>query len=180
MGLAERFEERVNKNLIWRFFLKAETSISTACAIIGVLGVCYNVVGRYLFHRNFFGMDDLLMIVMIFMYFLGGAFASYGEAQISADILTSFISSDRKKHMLRVFQEGMSALICAVYTVWLFEYVAYNFAAGSRTPVLKRPYFIPQSSLLIGFFFMSLYHAYNTILYILRTIDDGRARKEAA
>ena len=180
MGLAYRFETKVNKNPVWKFFLKAETSISTVCAFIGVLGVCYNVVGRYIFHKNFFGMDDLLMIVMIFMYFLGSAFASYDEQQISADILTSFMKNPLKIKSLRAFQEGASALVCGVYTVWLFEYVSYNFAGNSRTPVLKVPYWIPQSALLIGFFFMTVYHIYNMILYVLRTIDLKNAEKEAA
>ena len=121
MGLADRFETKVNKNPVWKFFLKAETSISTVCAFIGVLGVCYNVVGRYIFHKNFFGMDDLLMIVMIFMYFLGSAFASYDEQQISADILTSFMKNPLKIKSLRAFQEGASALVCGVYTVWRCE-----------------------------------------------------------
>ena len=171
MGLAERFEARVNRNPIWRFFLKVETSVSTVCAFIGIFGICYNVVGRYIFHRNFFGMDDLLMIVMMFMYYLGSAFASFDEQQIKADILTSFIKNPFKNQCLRAFQEGASSLICGIYTVWLYEYVSYNFGNMSKTPVLKVPYFIPQSALFIGFLFMTVYHGYNMILYILRAID---------
>ena len=180
MGLAERFERAVNRNILWRFFLNAETTISVGCAIVGVLGVCYNVITRYIFHKNFFGMDDLLAIVMIYMYFLGCAFASYDRQQIKADILSSFVKNPFKSRVLRAFQEVFSAAVCGLYTVWLAEYVYFNFEAGSVTSVLKCPQWVPQASLLIGFFFMTVYHSYNGIFDTLSAIDISRERKGAS
>jgi TRAP-type C4-dicarboxylate transport system permease small subunit len=179
MGLAERFTARVSKNPIWRFLLGAEKIIMIVCSIIPVLGVCYNVITRYILHKNFFGMDDILMILMITMYFWGAGYASYDEEQISADIVTSLMKSEKKIMVMRVIQNVVSTFVCLIYAKWFWDYIAYNFVAGSRTSVLKVPYWIPQSAIFAAFALMFLYHLYHSVEKILRVVDMNREGREA-
>ncbi|MCI8513828.1 MAG: TRAP transporter small permease [Lachnospiraceae bacterium] len=179
MGLAERFTARINKNPIWRVLLGAEKIVMVVCSILPVFGVCYNVITRYILHKNFFGMDDVLMVLMITMYFWGAGYASFAEEQISADIVTSLMKSERKITIMRVIQNILSTVVCLIYAKWFWDYVAFNFTAGSRTPVMKMPYWIPQSAIFVAFALMFLYHLYHSVEKILQVMDKKREGKEA-
>ena len=82
---------------IWDFLLTFEKVIMIIASILVVILITISVVMRYILEKNFPGMEELVVMVAFWIYFMGGIYGSYENSHITADILSVFVEKERTK-----------------------------------------------------------------------------------
>lgn len=162
--------KNIEETKIWNAVLKVERFIIIAmgwlCTVIIVFGTCL----RYIFNSDLFGIEEFLIIMAFWLYFIGAAYGSYEESHIRADILTGFIKNKKIIKALRLLELTISAVTAAVFTFWGFKYLLWGFERGARSPGWRIPQVIPQSSIFVGFLLMAMY----IIFHLIRTFNNKK------
>jgi TRAP-type C4-dicarboxylate transport system permease small subunit len=136
-------------------------------AIVGMILI--GAFMRYLLKLDFYGSEELVLLIASWMYFLGSAAASYEDSQVSADLISSMIKSDRKRAVFKLCQLFISLFLFGLLVVWAFNYFFWSLERRPATPVYRLPMAISYFALLFSFFLSFLYqimHICKTILFL--------------
>lgn len=140
-----------------------------SCAAI-IVGLFAEVLGRYVFSASIFGLNEVVMIPAIWMYFMGASYAAHRGEHISANFLQVYARSDRSKAILRLVITAISLVLGVVFTYWASYYVFDSFQRNGTTSIFDIPLVIPQSAVVVSFVLMVMY----TIVDLLKAISDVR------
>lgn len=171
--------EKIQKNILFRALLKAETVIMVITSIVAVGVVFAGVIMRYIFQKNFFGQEEILCVIAMWLYWFGGIYGSYEGSHIKGDMLSSMFKSPKTKKAIELVIQGVSFVVILVFCVWGFEYMAFNMKFHAVTTGLKIPLSYSQMPLLIGFILMELYTVFN-FFRVLLDKDFGKTDDEKA
>lgn len=116
---------------------------------------------RYVLQKDFYGMEELVLLVAFWMYFLGSAMASREETQVSADLVTSVVKSQKAKSILIVIKTMITLVLFFLMTRWAWLYVLWALKMKPTTPVHKIPMVIMYVSILLSFAFSTIYEVRN-------------------
>ena len=85
-------------------------------------------------------MLEILALLAIWLYWIGGAYGSYEDSHISADMTGMMIRNERVREIYRMVIRGVTALIAGVFAYWaVFHYGAQIIAAGTPYQVANDP-----------------------------------------
>jgi len=133
-----------------------------------VLGISLNVFFRYVLEKNFFGMEEVIVIFAFWLYFIGGSYGTYERSHISADLTSVYIKNEKFLALIKAFISLITLFLSLLFTYWAIEFFMWGLQHPSKSPSLQIPTIIPQSSIFFGFILMSLYL---TVHFIRDTID---------
>lgn len=162
--------------MLWNLLLKAESAIMMAASIGVVLLVFVSVLMRYILEKNTGGMEELIVIVATWIYFIGGAYGSYENSHITADFISVFIHKEKTKEIVAALRLLVSLIILIGASYCALELFMYTAQKSSATPVLKIPRMIVYLPVYIGILLMTFYtavHFVNSVLVIM-----GKKEKE--
>lgn len=151
---------------LWGFLGKFQKCVMAVTSILIVGMICYAVVARYVFGSDFYGSEELIQMLAFWLYFMGAAQGSREKSQISADILSCYITNEKWCRFAHLIKDFLTAGICLLVTVWAIKFVAWGFMMMPKSPVFKLPMIIPHSAVGLGFILMSLYH----VVYLVQDI----------
>lgn len=140
-----------------------------SCAAI-IVGLFAEVLFRYVFRTSIFGLNELVLIPAIWMYFMGASYAAHQGSHISANVLQVYLKSERAKATLRLVIAVISVVLGVIFTYWASYYVLDSFQRGGTTSIFDLPLIIPQSAVVVGFVLMVLY----TVVDLLKAVRDVR------
>lgn len=92
--------EKVENFFLWKAFLKIERFVMVLASVAIVLTIVINVVCRYVFHITFNGYDEIVVILALWLYYVGGLYGSYEDCQIKADVLSIVIHKESSLRLL--------------------------------------------------------------------------------
>ncbi len=160
-----RFLETVKHSLIWRFLLNLQKVLLVLSSLFVVLIMCLEVVLRYVFKSDLFGIEEIVVIAAFWLYFMGSSYGVYEKSHVKADIIPQLLKPGARA-FLSVIVNFTVASLCILFTVWAVEMVRYSIVWMPRSTGLRIPTFISQTSVLIGYGLMSLY----SIVYFLEDL----------
>lgn len=166
--------EKVKKNLKW-LVLNIEEIVAVSALSVMLCAVFYNVLMRYLFRNPSAWADELSMICLAYVTFVGGAAAYKRNLHFGIDILL-----DMMPLKIRMFVRQAVNLVFIV----LFGYAAYlgyNLYAGA-VKVFNYSgwsYKIMDAALPLGFLSMTIYAVYFFIQSLVNK-DAYRRRYETS
>lgn len=130
-----------------------------------------SVILRYIFKTDLYGLEELICIFASWLYFMGSSYGSYQRSQISADILSSYITNKKIRQASIIFTSFVSTSICLIVTYWSLMFFVWAIVMDPRSPVYRIPMAVSQCSVFVGFCLMSLYS-------IVHLINDFKAYME--
>lgn len=128
-----------------------------------VIAICGIVAMRYIFSIDLYGIEEIIMMVSFWLYFLGSSMGSCEKSQISADILSTYITNQKAKRIMGLVTSLVTTTVCLLVTGWSFKFILWSMKMSPKTPVFRFPVLIPQSAILVGFCLMSFYHVFHLI-----------------
>lgn len=146
--LETKFFKAIEKCMRWIL-------IFTGLAI--VLLVTYYVVTRYLLKTNFSGFEELCILIVVWMYFIGSANASREQSHITADMLELFVKKGKTFQIIVVVRRVFCVLVVAVMAYLAWDFMMFSATRGAATTILKIPMFCYHISLFIGITLMAVY-----------------------
>lgn len=112
---------------------------------------------RYVLAKDFYGMEELVLIIAFWMYFVGSAVATKEDTQVSADLISSLLKSERQKAVLSVIRTVITTLLYILLAKWAWDYLLWSISLRPTTAVYKLPMSIQHAALVVSFFLSTLY-----------------------
>lgn len=129
-----------------------------ACANIAICAmILIGAFMRYILSKDFYGMEELVLLIAFWMYFIGSAVATKEDTQVSADLITSVLKSERQKAVLALIRTVITTLLFCLLTKWAWDYLLWSISMRPTTAVYKLPMALEHAALLVSFFMSVLY-----------------------
>ena len=152
---------------LWRGLIKVIRLILIISSVLAVATVFMSVILRYIFKANLFGLEELITLIAMWLYFFGGIHSSYEDSQINADVIGLLIKNPKIKHAIRIFVTGICLLISIRFAIWGIEYFLWNMHIGGASVSLRIPLIISKVPLTLCFLLMIIYNIYHFINALL-------------
>ena len=149
------------------------------CSVILVIGTLIltgvltgATAARYLFHINFYGWDEIAVLLAFWLYFAGAAYGAFNRTHITVSIVDSYVKEGRLKKILIFIRQLATVIACGFFTYYAiraFEFQFFGpgpraFRFQPRTQLLRIPMWASYLPILIGFILMQLYFTRDLIL----------------
>ncbi len=118
---------------------------------------------RYVLKKDFYGQEELVLLVAFWMYFLGSAVATREGTQVSADLVTSLMRSEKQKAVMVLIRTVITLALFGILTKWAYGYFAWSLQMRPTTAVYKIPMYIVHASLLLSFGLSVLYEVWHVV-----------------
>lgn len=157
----------------WKVLISIEEYILVITSFVAACIVAIGVFTRYVLGIDFFGQEEIITLIAMWLYWIGGVYGSYEGSHIKGDILNTYIKNEKILKGINAFVYIVSIAISAVFTVWSYGYLMRNIAQWPVSTGLKIPLVICQVPLLIGFAMMTLYELYHLVKLLSSKHDDS-------
>ncbi len=148
-----------------------------AAAILG-LAVAWlmivEVITRYVLGAPWFGLEEITLICVMWLYMVGASMACRERSHLKADVIQLLVKNQTLLNAVTLLSTLIS-LVMAIYIIqWSFDLVIWGLNKGQTTPVFGIPWVVSQSSLLAGAMFFAIY-LLRDLIHDGRTIIASRA-----
>lgn len=163
---AEKLGSKLNKILITVFSVViALGSIALTCIIAGA------AAARYVFKTNFYGYEEIAVLVAFWLYFSGAAYGAYNNTHVSADVVDAYFPESRVKRLLTFLRWLVTVCICGLFTFYGYGFFEFgfvgplgNFQFLPTSMVWRIPLWTSYSAIFIGLIFMEVYFFRNLLI----------------
>ena len=166
----------IENSFIWKFIVRIEEAVLIITSSLAVLLLVAGVFTRYVLKSDIFGLEEIMTVVAMWLYWMGGIYASYEDSHIKADIGEVLIKSAKWRKIHNVIVQVITLFGLVVFTKWGLDYLQWNLTVPGKSPGLGVPLIISQIPLTIGFIMMSLYSVY----HLVRTFIPAKVVKEVS
>ncbi len=162
---------------------KGADIIMKAALVVLIFGTALilwvEVAGR-LIHHNWTGYEEILTMVVFWMYMFGCAYSSREDTHIKADIVSVLMKECTAKRIIELCRWILTTILCLVLCYWSISLVQWDMTQGNQTPVYRLPSFIGSLSMVFGFGISSIYNIIYTYDSFRKLIGKGRPEEPKA
>lgn len=164
----------LEKTIIWKAVERIMTAILVVASALLVIIMGISVFMRYVLNSTLFGSEELLALLAIWLYWIGGAYGSYEDSHISADMTNLFIRNVKVRNIYKTIMSGVTTVISAIFAYWsIVEYGIQNIQAGTVTTALRMPQVYGKMAITVGLCLMFIYSLYHFIRNIIPMKEEG-------
>lgn len=157
--------------IVWRYMVKCQRFILIVTSIIIVLTITAGVLMRYILKTDLFGIEEIMTLIAMWLYWVGGSYGSYEDSHIKADLCASLIKTERGFKILNIIIHAITVGVLCVLTKWGVEFAIWNIKSGGKTPGWGIPTIASQIPITISFIMMLFYSIYHLIRTIIPRVD---------
>ena len=135
------------------------------CAVLAMLMtvlVTLQVILRAL-NMPLFGIEELLTFPTIWIYFLGGACASFTDAHIECGLVGAVSKNPKAVAAAKNFANICASVLSVYVLKWAGEYAQYSLKLGKISAILHIPMPLGECIIFIGLVLMALCSVTRTI-----------------
>lgn len=134
---------------------------------------------RYIMKSSIFGIEEVIMMMAIWIYYLGGAYGSYEQSHINADIMLHFIKNEKVIKVIKILKQIVAIVVFGAFAYWcIAKYLSWTISSGGQSMQLHIPNWLPISMMAISFVLMTLYEFFH--LYRIFKPYKGKEQEETA
>src|SRR5699024_250556 len=141
----------------WKRLIDLQKIILILFNIFSILGIGISVLFRYVLKINLVGYEEVIMTLVIWLYFIGSVHGSYERSHITVDLISEYVKSEKVKQAFQLFISIITAAFCLLFTYWGLEFFLWSLESGGKLTSTGIPKVIPQSAVFFGFLLMSLH-----------------------
>ena len=168
--------QKVENFFLWKWLLGIERTVMLACSVLVVLTIVAGVVCRYILHLNFTISDELLTIMALWLYFIGGVEGgNYLDNHIKADVMSVFVTSKTANRIINVIVKLISLVVSIFLAIWAYKYLQLCIMLGGKTLVLKLPMMCSRLALVVGYMLPVIYNLYHMAIAVCDLIHPEEA-----
>ncbi|SHN05828.1 TRAP transporter small permease [Roseibium suaedae] len=124
-----------------------------AVALIMVVGV----FSRAILGKPIFGLEEVMLLAVMWFYMLGAVMASRDRSHLAADFVNVITRSPRVHRWAAILSTLISLCVALMVVTWTYDLAAWGFQKGQSTPVFAVPWVVSQSSLFVASIFFVIY-----------------------
>lgn len=147
---------RIFKFLDWLL----DRIVGPIAAVIGLLvalGFVVGITARSILGIALFGVEELILLAVVWFYMLGAILASKQRAHLQADFVPVVVKNETVIITVRIVATVISIGLASLFILWSHQLLQWALARGQSTPVFSVPMYVAQASLFVAAIFMALY-----------------------
>lgn len=125
-----------------------------------------NTVARYVFNANIIWCEEVLLILSMWMYFIGGMLGSEEQSHISGDLVTGSLKNRKVKKWVLFVVNTINTFICGYFAYLAVNYCVQQIMLGSTTAYLRVPKGTSQWAVAVGLFGMFFFWLVHALKYL--------------
>jgi len=137
--------------------------------VVSVLMVI-EVVTRFVFQSPFFGLEEITLICMMWIYMIGAVVASYKKSHLTAEMVDLATSNKRVLSITKALATFITLVIAGFVLTWSYNLFAWGLEKQQGTPVFRIPWVVSQSSLFFASIMFVVY-LFRDLICDLRSIN---------
>ncbi len=127
-------------------------------AITAIMNV--NVVMRYVFNSSWTPTEEVCLIFIVIVTFLGSAYATRIGMHLYASLIFDMpVVPARFKKFLAILISAVCTVLCALLAYYAVRFVQQNYVSGRTTPSLGIPFYTFYAILPVSFSLMAWHNA---------------------
>lgn len=144
--------DKINK--VWMMI--AGSAMNCILLIILVL-FAITIIMRQVFGTNFFGQEEIVTTLAVWIYFIGAAFGTYDDVHVSGDLIKTLMKTRRSKAIQRIYCFTFNTIIAFAFTYLDIVWIQFQLKLNPLTDALRFPKMWMYLSSTVGFVFISIY-----------------------
>lgn len=142
---------------IWNILLSFQKTIMIISSVFVLLALFATVLLRYVFKTDLYGLEEIIVIPAMWMYFIGASYSTYERNHIAADLTNVYIKNPKILNIIKLITLTISLVVSAIFTYWSYGFIVWSIDSGATAISWKYPLYIPQGAILIGFILITFY-----------------------
>lgn len=164
--------EKLKNSKFWKALVVIQEWLLMILGVGVVLIVASTSILSSFLNINFPGNEELLIIVVFYLYMIGCAYGAYEKSHITAEIIDVIVKDGIFKETVYVIRWILTFILGVVFMIWAIALVQWSYENELKTLVFRLPIAFGQSSIVIGLVLTNFYnfiHMYEVIkAYIIR------------
>lgn len=133
-----------------------------------VLLVGASVFMRYILKSDLFGVEELITLVTLWLYFLGAIYGSFEESHIHGDLLNLVLKTEKQKKVQQICVYLYCVVVLSIWSKWAFAYTARCFRSTQVTPGWRIPLWTSRLAISVGIWGMFAYSIFHLVRILSR------------
>jgi len=136
--------------------------------VIAIL-IFIEVFLRYVLASPLFGVEELILFIAMWLYFLGASYGAYERSHIQAELLHLWFKNTRSYARVKLAACVITVLLSVLMVKWSYPYFVWGITRGAKSQALLLPMVISQSAVFFGSILMSIYFTAELFDYVLQS-----------
>ena len=160
---------------LFHFFDAIQKWVLVFTGIIVFVLTIATVFLRYVLTMNVLGLDEIILLVIFWQYFIGAAQGSREDSQIKADMVSTVVKNKTVVAWCHLLARIIECGVIGVCIKWSIDYILKDMSVMPYTVVLSIPLVLSHAVMLVGFALRLLYHIY---WLLTELVNVGTLKKE--
>jgi len=143
--------------LLWLVLLLIQKTIMVVGGCLVALLIFVEVFLRYVLGSPLFGVEEMILFIAMWLYFMGAAYGAFERTHIKADLVHIWITSPRGHAIARSIAGFITVTLSIILIKWAYPYFIWGMTKGAKSQALLLPMVLSQSAIFFGSILMSLY-----------------------
>lgn len=158
--------ERLRETKGWKGAIAGLRQIESILVLSTVLIVFNGVVLRYVFKNSMLWAEEILVIISLWMYYIGAVIGTEEESHIKGDLISGIFKKPKSIKWYQMTITFYSVVITGIFAVWVTQYSIWQTKLNMTTQYLHMPKITSQYAIGFGMLGMLFYFSYHLIRYV--------------
>jgi TRAP-type C4-dicarboxylate transport system permease small subunit len=155
---------------IWNGLLHLQKWFMIVAGCFVTVLVFVEVLLRYVFGSPLFGVEELVCLIAMWLYFIGASYGAYERSHIKAELVHLWLKTPRSYALVRSLSSSITLVLSIIMVRWSYPYFIWGLTKGETSQALLVPMVLSQSAIFFGAILMSLYFLVELVDYILESL----------
>lgn len=119
--------------------------------------VFIQVLLRYVFASPLFGIEEMVCLIAMWLYFIGASYGAYERSHIKADLMHLWFRTPRSMAVINSLSSAVTVILAVVMVRWSYPYFVWGIKKGETSQALLLPMVLSQSAIFFGAILMCFY-----------------------
>ena len=133
-----------------RLIIYAIKPIIVLLSLLIAAGFALGIFMRSMLNTPMFGLEELILFSVMWLYMLGAVLASQERSHLSADFVSVMCKSPRIRAASQWLATAISLAMALFFVSWSYDLLAWGLKKQQSTPVFQLPMYLSQGSLFVA------------------------------
>jgi len=155
---------------IWKglIYFQRAVMIIAGCAVAVLIFI--EVMLRYVFGSPLFGVEELVCMIAMWLYFIGASYGAFERSHIKAELVHLWFKTPRSRAAVDSVSSLITLSLALIMVGWSFPYFVWGITEGETSQALLLPMVLSQSAIFVGAILMALYFLAEFIDHLLESL----------
>jgi len=161
--------ERIGIKL-WNGLIYFQRLFMVVAGCLVTVLVLIEVFLRYVLGSPLFGVEELICLIAMWLYFIGASYGTYERSHIKAELMYVWFKRPRSYALIKAISSLITFVLSIIMISWTYTYFIWGITKGETSQALLLPMVLSQSVIFFSAILMSFYFLVELIDYILQSL----------